>query len=268
VDFAYTLHTGQPPLFSHDGLPLEDKDVFVNPPRRDNKQYHLNDSSERSERLDEAPAPSDANIHHLCIPIALDVDFRVSSIFSDLRDLASEFNRQSRMRDSDFKLVISRIQYRLLSLSNTLDDILSECLRLAMLAFLASAFEIPDKSGRRYPHLSQKLHANCLAIFDDARISKMWPNLVVWLLMVGAMSLYGVDEEWLRDEWRAVVPAATTWNDTRARLKSLLWIDTLHDKLGKETFQALSCRDSKAVLRMTKSSAWWMSGWGVCPLEI
>jgi hypothetical protein len=172
------------------------------------------------------------------------------------------------MRDSDFKLVISRIQYRLLSLSNTLDDSLSECLRLAMLAFLACAFEIPEKSGRRYPYLSQTFRTSCLAILDDARISEMWPNLVIWLLMVGAMSLYGVDEDWLCNKWRAVVPATATWNDTRARLKGLLWIDVLHDKLGEETFQALSCRDSKTVLKITKSSAWWMSGWGVCPLEI
>ncbi|EXJ95173.1 hypothetical protein A1O1_00292 [Capronia coronata CBS 617.96] len=66
-------------------------------------------------------------------------------------------------------------------------------------------------------------------------------NFLLWLLVVGAISVFTpADDVWLMPWIRALVNLCgiREWNDLRARLKRLPWIDILHDKPGRKVFES------------------------------
>ncbi|OIW26042.1 hypothetical protein CONLIGDRAFT_516779 [Coniochaeta ligniaria NRRL 30616] len=262
VDLAYSLHTGQAPLFIHAGFlsHAQDNSITSLPPG-DDQDPDAGDHYESSP--DDDPHPNLPATLQPLLP-----DQRVTSVFSDLRRLSHKLNHRHRLRDSDFKLAICSIQYRLLSLESPPDNTLSECLRLSMLVYLTTTFEIPESAGQRYPHLSDRFRESCCAILSGGPTSGVWNDFAMWLLVIGGVSLYGTDETWLREHWRRVAPAGETWSVARKRVKRFLWIDALHDKLGEEMFEALNRDGVDQMARKTRGSAWWVSGWGVCPFEM
>jgi hypothetical protein len=72
---------------------------------------------------------------------------RLAIIFRDFQYFAGLMNAATgcsqRLQDTEFQNFICSIQYWQQQLQSTLDDILGECLRLAMLAFLTTAFRSP-----------------------------------------------------------------------------------------------------------------------------
>ena len=249
VDFAYTIHTGQAPLFGH--------------------EHYLFDAQTSVITQD---ADGDEINSNLYLPRNLKIlvgDHRVVSLFSDLRRLSCRLNHERRLQDSDFKLAICSIQYRLLSLENSVNGSMAECLRLAMLVFLTTTFEIPERAGQRYPYLSDRFRESCCGISAEGPKSEAWNDFMMWLLIIGGVSLFGVDEVWLRELWEKVFPSNETWQTVRDRVKKFLWIDVLHDKLGKEMFNIFRGDGvDDLTAKKSKSSAWWLSGWGICPLEL
>jgi len=140
------------------------------------------------------------------------------------------------LRDSEYENFASSIQYRLLRLQGELDDDLNECLRLAMLAFLTITFPLPGRPAR-YPYLASRFRECCCAVEAKTPFLR---DLMLWFLIVGAISVYGVDEPWLYQHWQAVVPVMQ-WHEARRRLQGIMWIDAIHDETGKQAFKALSC---------------------------
>lgn len=67
-------------------------------------------------------------------------------------------------------------------------------------------------------------------------------QLMLWLLMTGANSLFNISEEqWLRDGLRAHAGKCqlNTWKDMQGVLKSFMWLSLLHDKPGKQIYDML-----------------------------
>jgi hypothetical protein len=95
-----------------------------------------------------------------------------------------------RLRDTGFRNFICSIRHRLLRLQSTLDGILGGCLRLAMLVFLATTFPVSGTKVR-YPYLASRFRECCRAV--EAATPQL-QDLMLWLLTVGATSIYGVDE--------------------------------------------------------------------------
>jgi hypothetical protein len=163
------------------------------------------------------------------------VDGRLVVIFRDLRYFAGLMNAATgsnrRLRDTEFQNFICSIQYRLLQLQSTLDGTLGECLRLAMLAFLTTTFQIPGTKVQ-YPYLASRFR-ECYCVVEAA--TSQLQNLVLWLLTVAAISVYGVDEPWLRERWQVDVPSLV-WPEARRRLQEIMWIDAIHDEPGRYAF--------------------------------
>ena len=67
-------------------------------------------------------------------------------------------------------------------------------------------------------------------------------QLMLWLLMTGANSLFNIsDEEWLREDLRAHAGKCqvNSWKDMQGILKSFMWVPLLNDKPGKQTYDML-----------------------------
>ncbi|KAL4778032.1 hypothetical protein BJX76DRAFT_363110 [Aspergillus varians] len=173
-------------------------------------------------------------------------DPRTLPIFHELQYYTSLVNdaQTTRQRRSihEFHAVICSFQYRLLQLQGAFQDPLSECLRLAMLAFLITTFQFPGTKAR-YPYLADCLRASCLAlrvglsvgVGDEVR------ELVRWVLIVGAISVFDLgvraEVEWMGEMWMDVDVEYVEWEEARARLKQILWIDVLQDRIGRAAFE-------------------------------
>lgn len=132
------------------------------------------------------------------------------------------------------------VQYELLSLKDQLMDGISELIRLSMVAFLATTFRVPGQ----YEHpscarLARPLLASCTANRDG--IAKIPGAMRTWLLLVGVMTASGFGDHQIRMAWRDLVPLspAMSWEAVRGEAKKVMWIDAIHDALGRRAFDAL-----------------------------
>ncbi|CAJ2506483.1 Uu.00g006130.m01.CDS01 [Anthostomella pinea] len=175
------------------------------------------------------------------------VDHRMSVMFTDLQHLVTMINqhsdRNTRVNGEMFQSAMDYIQSRLLQMDSThsADDglrPLSECLRLGMLAFMITmTFQLP---GRRYPYpqLADKLRSAYRAAgaisTGDGR------NVLAWVLLIGALSVFDADEEWLCCQWRSGGPSQPlSWDHMREQLVEVMWIGRIHDEPGRKAFETL-----------------------------
>ncbi|KAL4916376.1 hypothetical protein BDW62DRAFT_105758 [Aspergillus aurantiobrunneus] len=178
---------------------------------------------------------------------SLTFEYHIVTIFGEVQHYTSIVNNghMTRHRRSihEFHTVICSFEYRLLQLQGALVDTASECLRLTMLAFLITTFQFPGVRAR-YPYLADRLREACCALRTLTEQKLDIRGLVRWILIVGAISVLDVDterERWMGEWWRAAVDD-TEWNETRAQLKQMMWIDVLQDKIGRAAFEQLNSR--------------------------
>lgn len=170
------------------------------------------------------------------------VEENLAVVFHDLQCFTYAINanvcKRTRWESNSFQNVVNSIQSRLLQLPSTPEQPLSECLRLGMLAFLTTTFAMP---GRRIPYtfLANRLQD----LFDSSRDEALDEHQTVclWALLVGAVSVLDIEQDWVLEAWRSCVPAPEiSWKEARVRVSSVMWIDCIHDELGRKTFQQLS----------------------------
>ena len=134
---------------------------------------------------------------------------------------------------------MTAVMYRLLRMgfaAGTLD----ESSRLGLLAFTHHIFL--QWQDMRLPHhpLSES-YRNYLQV--HALGDTIPPRISLWLLMLGAISLFSVsDELWLADYLRRQAErcGVKTWKDGQKILKSSMWISLLDDKSGKQIYDSLT----------------------------
>ncbi|BCS28267.1 uncharacterized protein APUU_61315S [Aspergillus puulaauensis] len=170
-------------------------------------------------------------------------DPQLIPIFLEMRHYSSLINaahttRQRRSTD-EYHTAVCSFQYRLLQLNCCLEDTLSECLRLTLLAFLITTFQTPGIRAK-YPYLADCLRGSCLAV--PVPQGHGFRELMRWILIVGAVSVFDVKDEWewMEQRWRDAVEENMSWEEMRAGLKDIMWIDPLQDKLGRAAFQELN----------------------------
>lgn len=152
---------------------------------------------------------------------------------------AAHTTRQRRSTD-EYHTTVCSFQYRLLQLSGCLEDTLSECLRLTLLAFLLTTFQNPGIRAK-YPYLADCLRASFLAVPVVER--HRFSELMRWILIVGAVSVFDVEDEggWMVQGWMDTVHGEhITWHVVRTGLEDIMWIDPLQDKLGRMAFEKLN----------------------------
>ena len=150
---------------------------------------------------------------------------------------------------------MTAVMYRLLRVgfaAGTLD----ESLRLGLLTFTHHIF-LQWQDIRLPCHPLSESYRNYLQV--HALRDTISPRILLWLLMIGAVSLFSVsDELWLADHLRRQAERCgiKTWKDGQEVLKSFMWISLLDDKSGKQIYDSLTAMsglvlgtDSKAVQR-------------------
>ncbi|KAK0264729.1 hypothetical protein B0A54_07733 [Friedmanniomyces endolithicus] len=174
--------------------------------------------------------------------VAMIVDARLSTVFQDFQRLTrlinAYANEDGRLKGDVFQHMLASIQRRLLWLRFSQVDGWSERLRLGMLAYLTTTFQL---SGRKvsYDYLSARYRRSCQALgaytaSDDMR------TLKAWLLVVGAMSVLEPSEPWLGAIWHGIAGSWREWEDVQHQLESVLWTNKVQDEAGKSAYEALT----------------------------
>jgi hypothetical protein len=167
------------------------------------------------------------------------VDYRVAAIFRNLQHLSRRVDDaasdQQAMPASNFHAGVMAAQYQLLELQDTLNDIISECIRVTLLACLSTTFQVFG-SRIEYEHLTNRLRELCCAVEVSTDKQR---DLMFWVLMSGTIALFDISETWLREKWRSHMLPLTLgqqWSDAKRLLKTFIWIDGCNEKRGKMIF--------------------------------
>ncbi|XXG93831.1 hypothetical protein Hte_000080 [Hypoxylon texense] len=125
---------------------------------------------------------------------------------------------------------------------------LDEAIRLSLLAYCSSVFL--QWAGARLPYMHfPAMYRNCLVNLqlpelDTDSDGSSSSRLLLWLLMVGAVSVFGdCDDVWLKPWLRVnmeLCGVSGSWDATRDVLNSFMWIGLVHDVPGKAVFDSTS----------------------------
>ncbi|KAI0389655.1 hypothetical protein F5Y17DRAFT_111125 [Xylariaceae sp. FL0594] len=191
-----------------------------------------------------------------CIVLAsmgMVMDARVMAVFRTLQELNHRMSacwaRGELLDAITFQDLTDWASSRLLSLRGALvDDIESECLRLGLLCFmtLSSLQLLEPRRGQAhlsgYAYLAHNFRTALLAV-DLA--SHQLSTLMLWLLTVGAMTVFDVDQEehWLVKKWleaaQALPGVLLSWEAATEQLESVIWMKRLHDDAGFKVYKKL-----------------------------
>lgn len=140
------------------------------------------------------------------------------------------------------------ILYRLTHLSFTSNPI-QEAIRCGLLAYSSAIFMQRQFMEQPYDHLLN-CYSNSLFRLRKATDIDLPVPIVLWLTMLSHVVAH---KEPSHEEWRTVWldeaisrAGIDSWSQAREILKSVLWIDFIHDQLGNKVFQSAIPRLGKA----------------------
>ena len=150
------------------------------------------------------------------------------------------------MNPNLFQEALISAMYRLLFLSAPKSDgkpkqtAYVKALHLAMTAFSATVLLQAQGTEARFEELSLQLREAIYSLNVDTQA----PNEAhVWILVIAGISaITSEDDHWLLPLLRQMLPSVevSTWAEMRVLLKKFLWIDTIHDKGGRNLFNQVT----------------------------
>ncbi|KAK6499601.1 hypothetical protein TWF481_009966 [Arthrobotrys musiformis] len=154
--------------------------------------------------------------------------------FCYLMNSASESNR--RLPQSTLMNTMASIMYRLLSMSFKQESI-DEAIRLGLLSFSSYIFLRWQSVNLAYVHLPTVYKSSLV----NLNISQEFPpEMMLWLLMVGAISVFGEEDNvWLKP-WLKVnfeLCGVSGWEDLKRVLKGLMWMGFIFDEAGEKIYE-------------------------------
>jgi len=224
-DIGLSLHSGSRPLF------------FNNPSSREPFLPYPDQPSLSKSTLEttttESRYSSDIFLHDIDEELAR--AWRVMAEFCLVINHAAE--TKHRIATETFLDTMASIIYRLLNMTRFEAGSIEEAIRLGLLAFSSSVLLQWKQPGMSYDHLATT-YRDCLAKLKCSAIpSRLW----IWLLVVGAVSVFGhADDKWLKPWLHVHIDLAevASWTDMQDILKSLMWIGLVLDKPGKDVFDS------------------------------
>ncbi|KAF2498479.1 hypothetical protein BU16DRAFT_536502 [Lophium mytilinum] len=221
-----SLSTGHQPLFFSDGVSW--------------------DSYIASQGCRPAPVGQDSDLD---LPIRasdlgyfLDgLDTRLHSIWDDISEFVRAANiatQCNRGIDSElYQEVMVSIHYRLVNLRFNTGTI-NEVTRLALLSFSSTLFLQWRGVKIRFERLAQDLKR---ALSMLGRSSEAIPaQLIVWLYITGSICVFNEHEQaYFQPVLVEALQSMRSWHEIRSSLKSVLWVDVLHDPPAKHMVEVM-----------------------------
>lgn len=165
-----------------------------------------------------------------------DFDPILTIAFRDLQHLTSLMNgyiEQNSLIDAPtFQRSLSSITSRLLHLSGTLPvPSPSSAVCHAILAQITSLFAIPARM-LRLEYLTNQLKRSGAESLGPL-------PLRLWIAVACGMQILQPDDEWLQGLWDGVAAGGMGWGEAKKMLKSVIWVDRVHEENGQRAFEAL-----------------------------
>ena len=194
--------------------------------------------------------PHDANIRAFIestFDTRLQNALRDLHAFSCLSNLAYQTTRK--LSPDTYNEMMISILYRLTHMSFESDP-LQEAIRTGLLAFSSTIFMQRHFMTQPYDHLLN-LYSNALIRLQKSTDIETPVPIVLWLTMLSHVvtqrepSLADWRSTWL-DE--AILRAGIdSWPQAREMLRSMMWVDFVHNRLGKKAFEAAMFRQETAA---------------------
>ena len=174
-------------------------------------------------------------------------DPQLQSIHGDMMGFCNLLNDDTKllkMQPYSFEETLISVSYRLLYLyplnGEGSKDSNDNAYHLGVLALLMTLLYQYGRLHRGpYDLLADKLRSAATTIFNEGSNADV--TLLLWLLFIGGISVFGpVDVPWLHHEIRACLSAlqADSWQQVRAAISCLPWINLVHDSAGKDLWKA------------------------------
>ncbi|KAK7752045.1 hypothetical protein SLS62_006009 [Diatrype stigma] len=227
VDLGVALSTGRSPAFFSDSISWVSY-IAVSQGRIPLSGTQLAGSGS-------APKLSAPDLEHF-----LDgMDVRLRFVWDDVVEYARAANIATQCQlsiDQElYQEVMVSVHYRLVNLCFDIGDV-DEAFRLALLAFASTLFLQWRGIKPRYEHLSWRLSIAVSPLGRKTR-DQLPAQLAFWLHVIAAVFISNGHEKAgsrlaLVDILRDM--KLESWNEARSVLKTILWVDALHDPLAKQ----------------------------------
>jgi hypothetical protein len=146
-------------------------------------------------------------------------------------ELAAGGRKMNRMR---YEECWFSIQYRLLHQRYSVEsDPVLEGVRVGILSLITMLFVKTPFAESRCDWLTTRLRRvieampTHLAVLADLRL---------WLLLIGSMAVFVDNDPWVLEQIAA--SGESEWAVVRERMKAIVWMDIVHNKLGQRAFTA------------------------------
>ncbi|KAH7202861.1 uncharacterized protein BKA55DRAFT_658166 [Fusarium redolens] len=156
--------------------------------------------------------------------------WRIMRRFCVLVNIGTQTQRL--IRPQTIHETMTAVMYRLLRMDFTAGSI-SEAIRHGLLAFSYHVFLQWQDIKLPY-HCFPTIYKNCILGLE--LVDGISSQLMIWLLMTGALSLFSTSEEvWIRDGLRKQADKCwvSSWKEMQDILKSFMWITLLDEQPGK-----------------------------------
>ncbi|RSL69076.1 hypothetical protein CEP53_002332 [Fusarium sp. AF-6] len=220
VDLGLALSTGNEALFFSEGLSW---------------YSYLPSQTPKSQTRDEGISS--------LLNLLMSLDPRLRLVWDDLKAYSQSANMAAHcgldMDTALYQELMVSIHYRLIRLMfepATID----ETIRLALLAFASSVFLQGGGVWIRHEHLYRQL-SKSFALTKD-RKDVLPPQVFLWLY-VFCVAFDGQEpsHNWLRSGLSELlqVQELKSWTEVRVLLKSVIWVDKLHDAIARELVEGM-----------------------------
>ncbi|KAH8671617.1 hypothetical protein BX600DRAFT_251067 [Xylariales sp. PMI_506] len=187
-------------------------------------------------------------LHKLCN----NPDVRLVNVWLDLSKFCTAINlahqTQRKLSSGLAQEALVSIQYRLQSLMYDMDDHAAarnelETVRLAMLAFSTTLMTEVQKLPSHYPHSTAQLEQRLQSLDRDfiGAEEEDRGKLILWLTFIRSLIPFDKveDNDWVGNQLSRTrrVLGLTCWAEARKLIKGFLWVDIIHDEVGKRFFE-------------------------------
>ena len=135
--------------------------------------------------------------------------------------------------------IMASVMYRILDMSEFEPGSIDEMIRLGILVFGSHIWL--DVRGIPLPHTYfRQKYQDCLQRFVELEAPFF---ISLWLLITGSIALFtDTDSSWITAQLKTTlqISGSPTWDKVHHEMKSLLWIDFLHDHPAKALYDSIT----------------------------